>query len=93
MLSLDPDDKIILDGILQTFPHPVYAYGSRVKGTHKKFSDLDLCIMDNLRELELFNLQTALEESDLSIKVDIRLWNHMQPSFRNLIQNDLIQLT
>jgi predicted nucleotidyltransferase len=36
----------IVQDILNKYPYTFYAFGSRVKGTHKRFSDLDLCIKD-----------------------------------------------
>ena len=51
----------------------LYAYGSRVDGSHSPSSDLDLLVFSE-REVELSSLafiREELEESDLSFCVDI----------------------
>ena len=73
MIHLAPEDLVILQNILRKFKYTFYAYGSRIKGTHKKFSDLDLCIMEPISDLDLFYLKEALSESDLPFKVDVRV--------------------
>ncbi|WP_316353045.1 nucleotidyltransferase family protein [Candidatus Trichorickettsia mobilis] len=92
MIYLDPEDLMILKSILQKYPYTFYAYGSRVKGTHRKFSDLDLCIIEDVDDrAAIFELKEELEESNLSIKVDIkRYWHDMNDDFRSLIQKDLV---
>lgn len=90
MIALERMDFISLRYILQKYPYIFYAYGSRVKGRHRKFSDLDLCIMEAISDDELEHLREDLEESDLSIKVDVKRWSvDMNEDFRNLIKQDL----
>ena len=62
----------------------VFAFGSRVSGKPRKYSDLDLAVdmpqplgLRTLREL-----QDALEDSDLPMCVDIVDWNQASDSFR-----------
>lgn len=62
-----------------------------LKVMQKKFSDLDLCIMDNINYEVLLEIREALDESDISIHIDIKRWNiDMNEHFRSLIKNDLI---
>jgi predicted nucleotidyltransferase len=71
----------------------VWAFGSRVKGNVKKFSDLDLAIdaEGNPLSLELLaDINYEFEESDLPYKVDIVDWNTISQSFKNLITEDRI---
>ena len=51
----------------------VRAFGSRVTGGNRPFSDLDIAISGDapLDDATLFNLREALEESDLPINVDV----------------------
>lgn len=96
MIHLDKQDLLILQSILQKYPYKFYAYGSRTKGNYKKFSraDLDLCIMENISDEQLFALQNALEESDISIKIDIKRWFiDMNVEFRSLIEKDITPLS
>ncbi|MFY9589578.1 nucleotidyltransferase domain-containing protein [Rickettsia endosymbiont of Halotydeus destructor] len=93
MIYLDKQDLLILHSILQKYPYKFYAYGSRVKNTYKKFSDLDLCIMENISDDIFFEIQNALEESDISIKIDIKRWFvDMNAGFRSLIEKDITPL-
>ena len=92
MIHIDPEDGAILRSILDKFQHEYYAYGSRAKGTHRKFSDLDMCIMDPISDLDMFYLKEAFEESGLPFKVDVRRWDDMSKDFQTIIQGDLVQL-
>lgn len=68
------------------------AYGSRVKGKAKRFSDLDLAVKSDaeLDLAELFALRDAFSESDLPIRVDVLDLHDVPPEFMAAIQNDLI---
>lgn len=91
MIQLDKQDLLILRTILSKYPYKFYAYGSRVKGNHKKFSDLDLCIMDDINHEVLLEIRKILDESDISIHIDIKRWNiDMNEDFRSLIKKDII---
>lgn len=69
---------------------PVFAYGSRVKGRSKQFSDLDLCLRSKrpLPALTMFELRDAFSESDLPFRVDISQWSELSDSFREIISSD-----
>ena len=43
MLQIETRHLKIINSILSKYPYTFYAYGSRVKGTGRKYSDLDLC--------------------------------------------------
>ncbi|WP_341751826.1 nucleotidyltransferase domain-containing protein [Candidatus Tisiphia endosymbiont of Piscicola geometra] len=93
MINLEQKDFLLLKSILKKYPYTFQAYGSRVKGSHRKFFDLDLCVMELISDEELLNLQEELEESNLPIKVDVKRWLvDMNEDFRSLIEKDLIHL-
>ena len=48
MLQIEKRHFEILQSILNKYPYYFYAYGSRVKGTARKFSDLDICYQENI---------------------------------------------
>ena len=59
----------------------------------QRFSDLDLCVFDKtFTNSSLSNLREELEESNLSVTVDITLWQDMQKDFQELISKDLTLL-
>ncbi|MCB9492769.1 MAG: nucleotidyltransferase domain-containing protein [Epsilonproteobacteria bacterium] len=93
MIALEPKHLKIIQDILAPYPYNFYAYGSRVKGTHKKFSDLDLCFKENISDKELTAIETALEESDLPFTVDLINFNTCSKNFRKLIEADLILIS
>jgi predicted nucleotidyltransferase len=66
----------------------VRAFGSRVTGKAKKYSDLDLVLMTQspLNAATMAFLENAFEESDLPIKVDVVEWATISDSFRRIIE-------
>jgi predicted nucleotidyltransferase len=79
----------ILKHILSKYPYKFHAYGSRAKGTARKFSDLDLCYQESIPRKVIYQIQEELEESDLPFFVELVNWEQMKPVFRELIRKDL----
>jgi predicted nucleotidyltransferase len=67
--------------------YTVWAFGSRVTGRHKPYSDLDLVIVaDQPLSLEqMATLREVFDESDLTIRVDLVDWAIASESFRRII--------
>lgn len=65
----------------------VLAFGSRVSGEPRKYSDLDLAIElpQPLSLRSLRKLKDALEDSDLPICVDIVDWHQADDEFRTVV--------
>ena len=67
----------------------VRAFGSRVNGAAKKYSDLDLIVMSKipltLQQNEL--LAEAFEGSDLPFKVDVLDWSVASDRFRKILND------
>lgn len=70
----------------------VSAFGSRVKGNARKYSDLDLVVKgtEPLAMSRYARLSTAFEESDLPINVDILDWHTIPESFRRNIGENYV---
>lgn len=65
----------------------VRAFGSRVAGGARKYSDLDLALVGPV-EVEwsrMGRLAAAFSESDLPIRVDVLDWHGVSPAFRRVI--------
>ena len=92
MLALELQDLKIIGQIIAKYPYEFYAYGYRVKNTHKKFSDLDLCIMENINLSLLENIKEEFIDSDITIKIDLKRWQDLSDDFKSLIQDDLMLL-
>ena len=62
----------------------VFAFGSRVNGRAKKYSDLDLGLeaQQSLDWRQMARLREAFEESDLPIRVDVVDWAACSPTFK-----------
>nr|WP_269111976.1 nucleotidyltransferase domain-containing protein [Acetobacter senegalensis] len=72
----------------------VRAFGSRVTGKAKPFSDLDLAIMgDEPLSLETrAQLEEAFSESELPWRVDVLEWVLVDNSFHEIIRKNNISL-
>lgn len=70
----------------------VWAFGSRVRGTASRYSDLDLVILgDQPLGFETSGaLAEAFAESDLPFKVDVVEWSTTGPRFREVIQQEKV---
>jgi predicted nucleotidyltransferase len=96
-IDLAPADRTILRDVLDTcLPAGVrvWAFGSRVTGCARRYSDLDLALeaAQKVPFDVLSQLAEALSESDLTIKVDLVDLKAIDPSFRRLIAADMVPL-
>lgn len=92
MIHLEARHRAIIQTILAKYPYIFYAFGSRVQGTHKPFSDLDLCVLEDIPITIKCQLEGEFEESNLPFKVDIIEWNKISEDFKALIKNQLTKL-
>ena len=92
MIQMERRHWKIVQDILQKYPYTFYAFGSRVKGSARKLSDLDICFMDTIPWNVKAHMDEDFEESDLPYKVDIINGNTISDSFRDAIKNDLIKI-
>ncbi len=66
----------------------IYAFGSRVSGSARQYSDLDLLVYASASDI--FKLKIAFEESSLGFNVDVIDANTISPAFYKEIENDLV---
>lgn len=94
MLDVAPGHlKIVRDILREHVPdRTVWAFGSRTKGTARRYSDLDLAILGEapLTLGQRGAIQEAFSESDLPFRVDLLDWATTSPGFRSLIEQDRI---
>ncbi|MGA2077294.1 MAG: nucleotidyltransferase domain-containing protein [Terriglobia bacterium] len=92
MIDLPPQHLETVRAILSRHVpnYEVRAFGSRVSGTVKKYSDLDLAVVapGRLKPDTLRHLKEAFEESDLPFRVDVLDWDDVSPEFQNVIAKD-----
>jgi len=89
-LQLEERHWDIIKRALSKYPYHFYAYGSRVKGTARKFSDLDLCYLEEIPLSVISQLREEFTESNLPFEVELVNWKHMRPKFREMIERDLV---
>ena len=70
-LQLEEKHLNIIHQILTKHPYSFYAYGSRVKGTARQFSDLDLCFQEEIPDAIAFQIEEEFKESDLPFIVEL----------------------
>ena len=93
-LSILPAHLTMVRAILTTHvaTHEVWAFGSRVTGSAKEFSDLDLVVIGE-KPLSIAvhaNLVDDFSESDLPYKVDVIDWATTDAAFRKSIQRNCV---
>ena len=68
----------------------VRAFGSRVNGKPKDYSDLDLAVICGNKDQSkrIPRLKEAFEESDLPFRVDVLDWLKISDSFKKIINKN-----
>ncbi len=93
-LDIRPDLLRLVQDILQRHvpDREVRAFGSRVKGTARPSSDLDLVVMgDEPLPLPVYAaLLDDFEQSDLPWRVDVVDWATTAESFRRIIEQEWV---
>lgn len=90
-IQLTPEELLIVQKIMQKYPKTVI-FGSRAKGSSKKFSDLDVCIKDDISSYEHELLKEAFDESSLLFTVDLVLYRRCDDVFKEIIDSQGIPL-
>jgi predicted nucleotidyltransferase len=71
----------------------VWAYGSRVKGTARPNSDLDLVVFSKpAQRLHVSELKEAFDESDLPFVIDLHIWDEVPRRFHGIIRKEYVVL-
>lgn len=91
MINLSDEELKIIKSILEKYPYQFYAFGSRVKGKQKKYSDLDLCYKDPIPDAVITKIYEDFEISSLPFKVELLNWHRCDLDFRASIEKDLIK--
>ena len=93
-IQIREQDKRILDAILTAIVPGIrlWVYGSRVKGTARPTSDLDLVLfLPAGRLAQLAVLREALEESSLPFRVDLHIWDALPADIQRHIEAQHVQ--
>lgn len=96
MLDVTPEQLALIQAVLDEHLPGVtaWAFGSRVSGTAKPHSNLDLAVISEapvpLWRLGL--LEEAFAESDLPFRVDVIDWARTREAFRAVIRRNSVRL-
>jgi predicted nucleotidyltransferase len=94
MLDLSPRDLSIVQDILGKYVPDleVWAFGSRIKGSARRYSDLDLAIITGVPlSLKMRgDMAEDFSESDLPFRVDILDWATTSDNFRRTVEHDKV---
>lgn len=97
MIDLRPEHLAIVQQIVRNYVPgaELLVFGSRVTGSAKPHSDLDLAVRtDGIIPLKTMALlQNAFRESDLPFRVDVLDWHDISVEFQELIavRNEILQ--
>ena len=93
-LDIRPDHLKTVQEILERIipDREVWVFGSRVNGTAKGTSDLDLVVIaENPLDFKTLGaLRDAFSESDIPYKVDVVDWATISETFREIIRKDKV---
>jgi predicted nucleotidyltransferase len=83
-------ERILSDLLARHLPGvTVWAYGSRVKGTARPASDLDLVVFATAdQQAAVSELREACEESNLPFRVDLFVWSEVPENFQAAIKGE-----
>ena len=93
-------EKRHLDFILQVLQKNIpqakfYIFGSRAKGNHKEYSDIDIAVKleeETISADILGKILMEFSDSTLPYEVDVIDLNAIDDRFKNLIKDSLIEL-
>lgn len=98
MLGLNSKDYEILNTILimplKSRGCRLWVFGSRARGDYKEYSDIDL-LYEAKADLPLgliYDIKTQLEDSNLSIKVDLVDVKDLAESYKHSVFQDRLEI-
>ena len=90
-LAISPDEKDFIEKVFRVFLPPgteIRYFGSRVSGSHRAHSDLDVALARDgapIDPLILANMRAVFEGSDLPYRVDLSDFSTLSSDFREII--------
>ena len=97
MINIDEKDLRVIKKIIAEYipAIEVRAFGSRLNGVCKPYSDLDLAVVGSKRiDSQIWiKLKDAFHESDLPFRVDIIDWHNISDEFKNVVEKKYEVLT
>ncbi|MFA6583940.1 MAG: nucleotidyltransferase domain-containing protein [Elusimicrobiaceae bacterium] len=83
----------ILRTELEHLDAEVFMFGSRVRGTARTNSDIDIAISSDINLFDIIErLRLDFEDSDIPYKIDIVDLGRISDSFKSAIKKDLVKI-
>ncbi len=97
MLDLDERSLNILKTIISKHVASnitVLIFGSRINGSAKKYSDIDICLKcdDDIDDEVIFQLKEAFSVSELLFRVDIVEYQKCTDAFKRIIDQNNVKI-
>ena len=90
-VNLSKNELYLVKKILENH-RSIYLFGSRVSGSSRRYSDLDICLKESISSYAYESLREAFEESDLLFTVDIVEYESVSDSFKSIIESTAVAL-
>lgn len=94
LIDIKPEDLKTVQAILIEYipDYEVWAFGSRITGKARKYSDLDLTVITKEPlDIDLYAaLKEAFSESDLPFKVDVVDWATANDNFKKIMEEKFV---
>jgi len=90
-IDITPDQRETLISLLSRYlpDTETWIYGSRVRGTSRPQSDLDMVVFATPEQARgVSDLRESLEESNLPFRVDLFVWDDLPGSFHDRIERE-----
>jgi len=90
MIDLSPEHLALLKQLITEYipDCEIRVFGSRIHGTAKPYSDIDIALKctEPIVRRTMSRLKEALQESTLSIRVDVLDWESISEEFKGVIE-------
>lgn len=90
LLYIEPRHLDMMLKIIGLYDYSFFAFGSRVTGKNKKFSDIDLFYFEEIPNKVILELEEYFEESDIPFKIDLVNFHKCDSDFQKIILENYI---
>ena len=94
-IDVTPEQLQIISTLLELHVPDVsvWVYGSRINGTARSSSDLDMVVFTKPEQwLSVSNLREAFDDSDLPFRIDLFVWAEVPEQFHAKIKANYVVL-
>ncbi len=89
--GIAPQDLALIKNILGNYSN-CYVFGSRIKGTYQKYSDLDICIKQPISDYEIELLNEQFTKSNIPFKIDLSIYQELDDDLQKTVDQEAVKL-